>query len=274
MNLLDEIFGELKNKSDFRFNNFKIEKIDGISRIQDEAYLEKPTWLGGDTEFVCVFIDLDNSTLISNERHRKTVAKVYDYFTQNIVDVFNLPEIKAEYIDIKGDGVFGIYQGNEAVFKGFAAAVTFKTFFEKYIKVKFRNIIQEDLEVKIAINKDLILVKKIGKRGDYNEVWAGRLINDALKIASLKKIIEEKENTTKDLIIVPEKIYEKLEEKKEYTIFSCGHDENGNWMGKKNNLWKEFKDESDKSKYSEKVYYLGARWCIHCGNKFIKGILE
>jgi hypothetical protein len=30
------------------------------------------------------------------------MAKVYDYFTQNLVDVFNdYPKIKADYIDIK-----------------------------------------------------------------------------------------------------------------------------------------------------------------------------
>ena len=281
MEKLDIIFNKLRSDSNDRYDNFNIEPISSISRITEETYLEKPTWLGGDEKFTCLFIDLDISTIISQIKQRSTVAKIYDYFTQNIYDVLTIPEVSASYIDIKGDGLFGIYEGEKAVFKAFVAAVTFKTFFEKHIKNKFKS---GDLilKCKVSLNKDKILVKKIGGRGDYNEVWAGELVNNAYKIASLNKKIYEQDSELqqvqkedfKDLIIVSEDIYKKLSEKKDYAILSCGHRSNGNWTGEKVNLWKSFIDISDDSQYSETVNYLSAIWCDECGDKYLSEILK
>jgi len=277
MEKLEDIFVKLKEDSEERYDNFEIESISSISKISEDAYLEKPTWLGGDEKFVCVFIDLDNSTEISQMKQRSTVAKIYDYFTQNVYNILTIPDIAANYIDIKGDGLFGIYEGEKSVFKGFIAAVTFKTFFEKHIKNKFRdnNI---TLRCKIAINQDKILVKKIGGRSDYNEVWAGELVNNVFKIAALnKKIYEQddklRENLKEDLIIVSEGIYKKLEEKRDYAILSCGHS-NGKWTGEKLNLWNKFADQSNESQYSDPVYYLSAIWCDECGDKYLNEILK
>jgi len=277
MEKLKDIFANFKKESEERYNKFEIESTSTISRISEDAYLEKPTWLGGDGNFVCVFIDLDRSSEISNIKQRKTVAKIYDYFTQNIVDVFSISEMKADYFDIKGDGVFGIYEGSEAVFKALSAAVTFKTFFEKHIKNKFKedNLV---LNCKIAINQGKILVKKIGKRGNYNEVWAGTLINNTFKLASLNTKIYEQDdklqkNLKNDLVIISESIYRKLEEKRNYAILSCGH-EDEKWTGKKIDLWGRFTDQSDESQYSDPVYYLSAIWCDECGDEYLNGILK
>ena len=62
MTSIQEYIDNLKELSDERFDDFEIEEIKSLERISDEAYLEKPTWLGGDKEFVCLFIDLDNSS--------------------------------------------------------------------------------------------------------------------------------------------------------------------------------------------------------------------
>ncbi len=269
METLKEIFEKLKKESDERYNNFDIEEISNISRISEDSYLEKPTWLGGDEKFVCVFIDLDESTEISNVKQRATVAKIYDYFTQNIVEVFSIPKMKADYFDIKGDGAFGIYEGDKAVFRSFVAAVTFKTFFEKYIRNKFNGLI---LNCKIAINEDKILVKKIGKRENYNEVWAGSLVNNTFKLASLNTKIHEIDRLKRSLVIVPEFIYNKLHEKKEYAILSCGHC-NGKWTGEKKNLWKKFSGPEEIEDIKQ-IYYLATVWCDECGNEYINHILK
>ena len=57
MSNIQNYVNDLKNKSEQRFNEFKIEEIENLGQILDKAYLEKPTWLGGDKEFVCLFID-------------------------------------------------------------------------------------------------------------------------------------------------------------------------------------------------------------------------
>jgi len=84
-----DFVNDLKNKAEKRFEEFQIDEIDTISSIKDDAYLEKPTWVGGDHKFVCLFIDLDKSSKISFKKHAVTMAKIYDYFTQTLVDVFN-----------------------------------------------------------------------------------------------------------------------------------------------------------------------------------------
>jgi len=273
MEELKKIFKGLSEKSEDRYNNFKIIEISSIKSISDKAYLEKPVWLGGNQKFVCVFIDLGNSTLISNYKGRKEVAKIYDYFTQNIVDIFEIPEITADYIDIKGDGAFGLYEGEKAIFKSLVAAVTFKTFFAKFIKNKFTTL-GENLKAKISINQDMILVKKIGRRDYYNEVWAGKLVNNAFKIASLNEEILKKDvNIPEDLIIISEDIYDKLKSKEDYAIQSCGHDLNGKTIDKKN-LWSKFVSSENNSQYKNPVYYLGTIWCDICGDRYLREILS
>lgn len=274
MEKIETLFKTIKEDSDKRFDDFVIKDIKTLDTISDDAYLEKPIWLGGDEKFACIFIDLNDSTKISNIKQKSTVAKIYDYFTQNAVDILSIDGIKAEYIDVKGDGAFGLYEGADAVFRAFVAGVTFKTFFEANIADKF---VQYDIKMtcKIALDSDMLLVRKIGRRKFYNEVWAGKLINNVYKIASLDKKIREK-NSIKEsynLLIASERIYEKLKDKEEYTIKSCGHYV-GEFTGEKVNLWTEFIDEDVDKLYDKKVFYLPARWCEYCGDDFINNILN
>ena len=157
---IKEFIKDLKKKSDERYDNFAIKELDTISDIKSDAYLEKPIWVGGDKKFVCLFIDLDKSSKMSFKKHPWTMAKIYDYFTQNIVDVFNNADFPADYVDIKGDGAFAIYEGDNASYKAFYAAITFKELFEEKIKTKFEDDEWRSLSCKIGIHKDKILVKK------------------------------------------------------------------------------------------------------------------
>lgn len=275
---MQEYLDHLKVESDKRFEDFKIEEIDSIEKIREEAYLEKPTWLGGDTEFVCLFIDLDDSSKMSFRKHPKTMAKIYDYFTQNLIDVMSQDPMKAAYIDIKGDGAFGIYEGQDATFKALAAAVTFKTFFEKYISPKFSTD-GTVLNCKLAIHKDKILVRKIGRRGDNNnEVWAGRVVNNAAKLASLQKEIRqqvEKYNlfNTTPLLIVSDKVYEILLQKHEHAIMCCPHNNDGTNAQARVCAWESFDVSTNDDVHGDIVYYTPSRWCAHCVDTYLPKIL-
>ena len=273
MKKIKDIYTEFKSESDKRLSDFKIEEIDTLQSISDDAYLERPIWLGGDSKFVCIFIDLNKSSEISNIKQKSTVAKIYDYFTQNAVDILSIDGIKSDYIDIKGDGVFGLYEGTDAVFRAFVAGVTFKGFFQKHISEKFKTDYDVKLNCKLAMETDKILVRKIGRRKFYNEVWAGKLINNVYKIASLdKKIRENNKKDEHNYLIIPENIYDKLKSKESYTLLSCGHS-NGVYTGEKVNLWEHFIDDSADAVYKEKVFYLAAQWCDECGDDYIKNIL-
>lgn len=274
---LKEIFAERKTASEARYNAFKIEEIASIRRISEDTYLESPTWLGGDNEFVCLFIDLDKSSALSFKHHIATMAKIYDYFTQNVVDILSMEPFKADYIDIKGDGAFGIYEGPNATYKALCAALTFKTFFEDHIRPKFQG--QTGImNCKISIEKDKILVKRIGKRGDNNEVWAGRVVNNASKLAGLSKDIYESDSSieasTNSLIVISDKVYLELKNKAPYTTISCGHDIRGNKTASAISNWKSFDCSQNENINCERAWYCGSRWCDLCGDKYLNEILK
>jgi len=260
---IQEFIKELKENSEKRFKDFEIEEITSISRIKEEAYLEKPTWIGGDEKFVCLFIDLNKSSKMSFGKLPKTMAKIYDYFTQNIVDVFNNLDFTADYIDIKGDGAFAIFEGENASYKAFYTAITFKELFDKNIKIKFQDDEGNNLSCKIGIHKDKILVKKIGKRGDYNEVWAGRLVNNSAKLAEKYKNI----STTSTPIILSENIYLDFEKNPKFGLYNCHNGEN-NILDQKISTFIKVDDFDDET-FGNKFYYTEVNWCKYCADDYI-----
>lgn len=274
MEKLKTIFKEFKERSDGRFDAFTIdENIGDLSKIQDESYLENSIWLGGDEEFVCLAIDLDKSSILSARKHVKTMARLYEYFTENIVDLLNLEEIKADYIDIKGDGVFGIYQGEDAIKRAFIASITFRTFFENTIKPKFKSALDIDLNCKAAICKDKILVKRIGTRKYNNEVWAGRLVNNTYKLMKLSdKIKETNPLITQSILIVSDEIYTYLSSYHyDHAIMSCGCK---TVNGTPQTLWTEEDTTLQEDISSNRVYYMYHLWCVECGDSYLTEILN
>jgi class 3 adenylate cyclase len=260
---IHEFIKDLKEKSEIRFNDFEIEETSSILRIKDDSYLEKPTWIGGDTKFVCLFIDLNKSSKMSFKKHPKTMAKIYDYFTQNIVDVFNNSDFAADYIDIKGDGAFGIFEGEYASYKAMYAAISFKCLFDEKIKTKFKDDENNNLSCKIGIHKDKILVKKIGKKGDYNEVWAGRLVNNSAKLSEKYKDI----NTSSVPIILSEEVYLDFKAEQRFGFYHC-HNGDENILEQKIPTFKEVDDFDDET-FGNKFYYTEVGWCNYCADNYI-----
>ncbi len=274
MDKIEDILKDFKARSDARFDAFSIdENIGDLDKIQDEAYLENSTWLGGDEKFVCLAIDLDKSSALSAKRHVKTMAKLYEYFTENIVDMLNLEEIRADYIDIKGDGVFGIYQGEDAVKRALVAAVTFRTFFQNEIKPKFKSAFDIDLNCKAVICQDKILVKKIGTRKYNNEVWAGRLVNNTYKLMKLsEKIREMNPFVAHPVLIVSEEIFSILETNHyDHAVMSCGCQTED---GMPQHLWKEIDTATEEEISGDKAHYMHHIWCTNCGNRYLSEIMN
>lgn len=260
---------DLKQKSDERFDQFKIVEIKSIKQILDKAYIDKPTWLGGDNKFVCLFIDLDKSSKLSFKKDPMTMAKIYDYFTQNIVDIFNHPKIGADYIDIKGDGAFGIFEGEKASFKALYCAITFKTMFEQTISNKFSTG-EEKLSCKFGIHKDKILVRRIGKRGEgnYNEVWAGRLVNNASKLASQTKNIPIDSLNSSLPILISNEVYKDFEQNKKYGFYFCC-DGGQSIINQKIEMFKSSDEFSDET-LGKNFYYTRVNWCQNCADNYIE----
>lgn len=225
--------------------------------------LEGPNWLRLD-DVTCVYSDMMRSTQLSVRRDPGAVAKLYELFTSNAVRILN--DFDAEYIDVRGDGAFALFTDRAGFYRAFAAAVTIKTFTSAYAAPIVKN---SGLEFELASHSGMqfgrLLVKRIGLRGEMqNEVWAGRPVNVAAKLAA-----QGDENQ----LVVSKMVYDRFES--ELIYMSCGcHIENGvHTPGDKVGLWHEV--SADSSLFgADTIYALNSNWCTIHGDATCKGILS
>lgn len=210
---------------------------------------------------ICVFIDMIGSTKLSAENHDKTTAKTYKLFTESMVKIFHYYE--SPYIDIKGDGVFALYNSNQ-VYRALVSAVTAKTVIENEIAPRIKILTGLDIGAHIGIDQKTVLVKRIGFRrisgrtDRQNEVWAGKTINMAAKLASLSKAGE---------LIVSGRYYENL--KSDLARKSCGCPN-----GAKVDLWSLVDTTHDNKFDFNTAYKLSSRWCGKHGTEFLAQLLK
>jgi class 3 adenylate cyclase len=233
------------------------EEIDEIPNVDDIPGEGSKKWLKI-KDVICVFVDMKNSTKLSASHHAGTTARSYTLFTGTAVRLFK--SFGAKYIDIKGDGVFALFNATQ-VNSAFASAVTFKTFIKEEFAPKITNKTKVDTGVHIGIDQATLLVSKIGlrksaARGDmHNEVWAGKAVNMASKLASL---------SDDDEIHVSDRYFKKL--KSDKIIYSCE-------CGDPTPLWEEL-DLSEDERFSfDKAHVLKSVWCKTHGADYITDII-
>ncbi|MDZ7793918.1 MAG: adenylate/guanylate cyclase domain-containing protein [Spirochaetia bacterium] len=200
--------------------------IDIIDSIPDTNNIPKEgnKWLKIN-DVICVYTDMIGSTRLSAEqKYDSSTASAYELFTGTIIKIFHFYD--ASYVEVQGDGVFALFNKNE-IYRSLVSAVTVKTFVEKSFIPLYKQRSKLDLGVHIGIDKKTVLVKKIGLRQKNNrsdrrnEVWAGKPVNMAAKLASL---------TEKGQLMVSDRYYKEL--KSDYALKSCGC-ENGTYTGEK-----------------------------------------
>lgn len=217
---------------------------------------------------ICVFVDIRGSTQLSATNHDNSTASIYDLFTGTAIRIFH--EFRASYMDIKGDGVFALFNGNQ-VFRALAAAVSFKTFanetFKPLVKKKTDN--KVDIGFHMGIDQKTVLVKQVGLKdaegrdSRKNEVWAGKTINMASKLAS---------KSTDNEVWVSDRYFQNLNNK-DLVVKSCGCS-SGQITGEKKDLWTE-KDVSEFGIFDfDKVHILHSYWCKIHGAEWCQKILQ
>jgi len=209
-------------------------------------------------EVVCVYVDMKNSTKLSISTDMKFLAKVYMLFTGSITKIFH--EFDSRYIDIKGDGIFGLFNFNEP-HRALAAAVTIQTFLNDIFLPKVE---KRGVGYHIGIDVRDVLVRKVGlkfyndRTDRQNEVWAGKPINMAAKLSSLSD----------NDILVSEKYFKKIMHCKE-AIYSCGCP-----YDKVEDLWEIIDVSFCEFLDFDTSYRLKSSWCNSHGLEFCKRILE
>lgn len=213
-------------------------------------------------DVICVYVDMIDSTKLSAEKQDKTTASTYHFFTGTAVRLFH--EFDSPYIDVRGDGVFALFDYDKP-YTALAAAVTFKTFAENEFIPSAKEKTGVILGCHIGIDQKTVLVRKIGlsRIGDrtdrQNEVWAGKPVNMASKLASLTKNGE---------LLVSERYFSNIQNDY-YVLNSCGCPN-----GEKKPLWEKF----DVSNYNyfdfESAYLLKSIWCKEHGKEYCEKILS
>ena len=225
-----------------------------INTIPDTIPLEGNHWLELD-EVTCVFVDMIGSTQM--HLRDQDAVKVYEIFIKSLVKILNT--YGAQYIDIKGDGAFGIFSGNESAIPALCSAVTFRTVCSKILENKFTDF---HIKTHIGMDTDRVLVKRIGLRGDKNnEVWVGKPVNIASKLASL---------APESFIYASDRTYQTLL-KKDYMrslIKSCGCPD-----GVSMDLWTK-EDNTHAFLKLQSFYSLGSCWCAIHGEEFCGAVMD
>jgi class 3 adenylate cyclase len=210
---------------------------------------------------ICVYVDMLGSTQLSAETHDKNTAGAYQLYTGSAVRLFHAFE--APYIDVRGDGAFALFDTSQP-YRAFAAAVTFKTFARDEFAPRIEKLAGLTVGSHIGVDQRTVLVRRIGLRraggrtDRQNEVWAGRPVNMAAKLASL---------TEHDQLLASARFFSNL--KDEHALKTCGCPNN-----QKVDLWTEMDLTEDKRFDFDKAYSLKSSWCSKHGNEYCEAILS
>ncbi len=211
-------------------------------------------------DVISVFVDMKGSTQLSAQKHERGTAGAYQLFTGTAVDLFDA--FNAPYIDVRGDGVFALFNQDQ-VYLAFAAAVTFKTFADTTFAPKLKEVTGIEVGAHIGIDQKTVLVRRIGlKRHDdrtdrQNEVWAGKPVNMSSKLAAMAGAGE---------LLVSDRYFKRITH--ERVRKSCGCPGNV-----KKDLWTPVDVKDDPKFDFETAYCLKSLWCETHGEEYCNAIM-
>lgn len=236
--------------------------IQVVGRIPDttEIPIENPRHWLRIPDVVCVFVDMKGSTQLSAASHDKSTAAAYQLYSGTAVRVF--AELQSPYIDVRGDGVLALYDSGQE-HRALAAAVTFKTFASEVFAPEVKKQTGLDIGSHCAIDQKTVLVRKIGykryggRTDRQNEVWAGKPVNMAAKLASL---------TDDNELLVSGRFFERLSDS--HALLSCGCPN-----GERVSLWKERDLTVDPRFDFDRAYSLRSIWCKTHGQEYCEALI-
>jgi len=260
-NQLPEYLRDYISKQIEIYNNGK--SITVYNEIPDtsEIPIENPNYWLRIPDVICVFVDMLGSTKLSASKHDKGTAGAYQLFTGTAVRIFH--ELEAPYIDVRGDGVFALFNSNQA-YRALVAAVTFKTFANLEFTPRIKNITTVDVGCHIGIDQKTVLVRKIGlkkKNGRtdrQNEVWAGKPVNMASKLSSM---------SNDNQLIVSDRYFNNISNEKARKSCGCPN-------GNKELLWKKIDLTNNKLFDFNEAYSLETNWCETHGAEYFEELLK
>lgn len=260
---LNELLKKLQERTSAKFEKMpSVVLKDGTFDVT-KLPVDKPEW-HRITDLVAVMFDLKSSTNLEKGRKPASTASIYDAGVGGVVYIFNY--FDADFVDIQGDGGFGLFWGERRYERALCAAISIHTFsddFESKLEAKWSKAPSTGFKVGIASGP--VLAKRVGlsKHLDMQEpVWAGRPVNYAAKAA---------QQTEPGKTLVTGSVWDAVSNN-DYIAFSCGCAE-GVEDGAPSLLWEErtLVNIPDAEKYGQ---VLKSGWCDNHGEEYCNAILN
>lgn len=233
-----------------------------LPAIDDIPLLDRNEWVRV-PGVICVFIDMKDSTKLTVGGGAKGTASAFQLYTGTAVRLLNAFE--APYIDVRGDGAFGLFDAGQE-YRALVAAVTFKTFARRIAIPAIEARCGVKVGSHIGIDQKGVLVRRVGLRRTadrddrQNEVWAGKPVNMAAKLASV---------SDDDELLVSKRFYDQVTDEK--ARLSCGC---GDTSGRNAGLWTEV-DVSSFNKFDfSTAFKLESHWCKDHGKEYMEALLK
>lgn len=235
-------------------------KIEDQDSFPSSLHVHVPRWKRV-FDVVAVVGDMKNSTGLSFREHPKTSAKAYEAITGNMVRILDYYE--PNFVDIQGDGVFGLYHGELAHERALCAAISMITF----SRLRLMQLLEEHLPgvppigIKTGMAVGTITAKRVGIRGTEEPVWAGKPVNWAVKCAQTADVHE---------LVATKKVFNHFQVN-DWVKWSCGCRGGIPNTSNPELLWQ---TTTVPPLGNELCFRLESYWCPNCGDEFHEAILE
>ncbi|MGO4587993.1 hypothetical protein [Paenarthrobacter sp. 2TAF44] len=261
MKLVD-LLNSVNYRTSDRFE--RMPKVEHKSTLNlDLLPVDAKTWHRLD-DLVAVFFDLKSSTNLESGRRPASTASIYDAGVGGVVKI--LDAFDADFVDIQGDGGFGLFWGERRYERALCAAISIRTFsgdFTTKLEKKWPDAPSTGFKVGVASGP--ILVKKVGlpRHLELQEpVWAGKPVNYAAKAA---------QQTDPEHVLVTGSVWDAIEDN-DFLAFSCGCDDGRPDEATPSLLWEEKTLEKipDDEQFGQA---LKSSWCKIHGEDFCNAVL-
>ena len=234
----------------------EIKDVNTFPKLSD-LYVDKRTWLRI-RNVVVVSADLKDSTALSFNKHAQTSARLYEAATGSAVRL--MTKFDPQFMDVQGDGLFGLFHGERAFERALCAGITLKSFSMRSLQPLIDELFAAgfpDTGFKVGMSAGVLVARKVGVRGTNEPVWAGKPVNYAVKCAG---------KADRHELIATANVYEKFESN-DYVTHSCGCPNGFPWP-----LWRDVVVEKLGRHSQCKLLPVG--WCPDHGDEFCAAILD
>lgn len=243
----------------------KTEVLDGDAPIElSDLFVAVPKWIEY-KNVVTVSADLRNSTgILESNILDKSVASILDASVGAVERIFK--KLNSDFVDIQGDGAFGLFTGKDRFERALVAAISISTYSKKILEPILTSRWGEnkpDTGFKIGVGHGRLLVKQIGTDiKNRSPVWVGTPVNYAVKIGASVGPHE---------VGIQKSTYEAISNN-DYLTFTCGHTSAAE-KSTPEEVWKT-QIFSQLSEGQNQGFVLKSHWCDSCGPNFIRNILS